>query len=176
MPFDYVMGVGRMPKITEDIKLSPYALSNQDFATTANIYLNYASGTEEGDLRNINNVYFDFSTGAAYAVTQNTANSSFFIQFDKLLYLQKFILQGKAIAITTTGNLSIVLNFYDDYNQLLRTKTEVLSITTTTKDFVVEVNYLSRVRRVEIFFGTTSNIKTSFYKIYAFADNIQYST
>lgn len=95
MPFDHILGVGRSPRVTEDLQINPYALINKSIGGNFTISKNLDSAASEaGTAELIINDDFDSSTNFAYSLTHthasiNTTKTSY-ITFDlgKAAYIE----------------------------------------------------------------------------------------
>lgn len=70
MPFDYVMGVGKTPQITQDVStINPYSITQDEIAGYSVITRVLGANTiENGSPLNIINPYFDYVTNTAYSM------------------------------------------------------------------------------------------------------------
>jgi len=96
MPFDSIMGVGRSPKITEDIQTNPFSFGTTLISQYADITKELiADDTEVGSEKEIINPDFDSSIDYAYQLTQNFSAaggaevSNIVFDFRKVLYISK---------------------------------------------------------------------------------------
>lgn len=189
MPFDAILGVGRSPKVTEDLKFPQYSLVDTDIAPTASIEIQTEFGTVSGTLGDLNNIIepeFDYVNNIPYefTATQNAgSNSTRYIRlkFSKNIFIKKVIVLWSYEV--TAGNPNITFAGYID---LLQSSPQNLWITTiagasgTSEILSQEINF-SRFNNFSIILGVTSSSpvgsasKLRLHKIKVFADNIQYS-
>lgn len=142
MAFDYLMGVGRTPQITQDVNINPYSAYIDDICQAGTISSSYTGNLNEtGVLNNlINPNYTDTTAPLVIAGVGNSAAT-----YTLILDLKRVVGLGKqnlnivhlgthGTAITTTTEISISNNNVNFERVYYDTQTGTSNNTTINKD------------------------------------------
>lgn len=183
MPFDSIMGVGRTPKVTEDvITTNKYSLNAVNIASVMNISKSAATGAViTGVETNIINENYDSSTNPAVSYVYTDADVPFtdYIVFDlgKVMFINSINTKAynqRTGAGSTTGGLNIEIST-DGVNWELLSQTAWLTTPLTPqKDF-----FYKRMRFIRYYFFVSASSAGITYTLNIFnlkiiSDSLQY--
>lgn len=187
MGFDPIMGVGRSPKITEDLILNPYSIGKGNIAPSCavNSILNTSPApTTTKNNKDIVNPDYDSSTNSAYQIAQSVnagQSSTNIVQFDlgRNIYIDN--IEFKHSLAITLGATSTTIGMKVEVSE---NGTNWLAIWTrtggqTTATITEQVNYKKfRFCRYWLFFDATgagtSSYTFDFYYLRIIPSNLQF--
>lgn len=171
MPFDSIMGVGRSPKITEDIQTNPFSLSANDIAQAA---LMSVTGTSSSTVGSVNNI-IDPDYPSDVIAFEDLSLFTITADLKKTIYTKKLRIDYQITTAPGTAVHAFFLEISTDgvnYTRLLTT-----TITAVTEVIPIEFNFKKfRFVRfgVEQISGGVASERTAIYKLKIILDELQY--
>jgi len=185
MPFDPIMGVGRTPKITEDIQTNPFGVSVYNIlegayisdvttalaATVNEENLEYSVNEDVGPDAVALNVSFTGASGTGSLVNWN-------YDIRKVVYLDKVtaILKGLQVG-SFTKNFSVTFSYSQDGVNYTTYQTDTFTTGTDVKRTLEYRKIKARFLKIQVNNGSPvsgADWTLTFYKMSAYPDSLQY--
>lgn len=173
MPFDYILGVGRTPKITEDITSQPYTIITSNIAKAATLSKTSQLSTYTGTMNNI--IDEDYPSNVESITYLVGVTKIITADLKRIMFMKKIKIDYK---ITTFGGTSVNRLVFDISNDGISWTTIINSnITANTDIATLETNFQKcRFIRfgVDTVTGGTVTTQISFYKLIVLPEELQY--